>query len=70
MPQEGYLNISSKLFEIYTLIWTKKRTIIIFEPTVTYYSYKERLNKTIQKAMLNKQINISNHRSNLTLKFL
>ncbi len=50
MSQEGLLNVSSKLFEIYVLIWTKK-TIIDFGPTATY-SRKERLNKTIHKAML------------------
>ena len=53
MPQEGQLNVSSKLFEIYVLIWTKKRTIIDFGPTATY-SHKGQLNETIQKAMLNK----------------
>ena len=56
MPQEGYLNVSSKPFEIYILIWTKKRTIIDFGSTATY-SCKGRLNETIQKdkAILNKQ---------------
>ncbi len=48
----------------------KKKLIIDFKSTATYYLYKEWLNEIIQKAMLNKQIIISNYRSNLTLKFL
>ena len=50
------------------LIWTKKRTIIDFGPTAVTHDW---LNETILKRQyLNKLINITNHRSNLTLKSL